>query len=124
MDKVESNKSQDLAEGKECPKLDIKEELVTMDFSGALLALKAGKAVRRTTPSTTWFLTLQNHASIEGSLIPKMQSLNVDAKRLLMERSSNIMYENQILQVSASGRITYYIPTATDLFATDWIIVE
>lgn len=124
MDKVESNKSQDLAEGKECPKLDIKEELVTMDFSGALLALKAGKAVRRTTPSTTWFLTMQVPSIIEADIIPKMQSLNNTAKILLTERGINIMYQNQIIQVSAGGSITYYIPTATDLFATDWIVVE
>ena len=77
-----------------------------MDFGKAIKALKNGKAIYR----SGWngkgmFVIKQVPASINGDIIPIMQSLPQAAKDLLMTRENpHIDYTNQMLIINKDGR--------------------
>lgn len=72
------------------------------------------------------FISMQIPADIADNVIPCMQSLNEEAKCLLMDHGDSMVhYRNQVLLVSlGSGGeqniATYYAPTLEDIFADDW----
>lgn len=95
------------------------------NFGEALEALKQGKLVSR----SGWngkgmFIVKQIPAEIGLDIIPKMQSLPQSAKDKLIERNQPIIYANQMLIVNAEGRADSWVPSSSDCFAEDWVIVE
>ena len=74
------------------------------------------------------FITMQIPADIPTDVIPKMTSLNDQAKAILGTAGDcQIHYRNQVLMVNkADGEeniATYYMPTWEDIFADDWISI-
>ena len=96
-----------------------------MDFGKAIIALKQGKAVQR----KGWngkglFVVKQIPASINADIIPKMQSLPQSAKDILMSRENpHIDYTNQMLIVNPDGRADSWVPSSSDVFAEDWLVI-
>lgn len=100
------------------------EQTENLNFGQALEALKAGKLVAR----NGWngkgmFIVKQIPAVIGLDIIPKMQSLPQSAKEELINRDMPISYENQMLIVNASGRADSWVPSSSDCFAEDWIVL-
>lgn len=96
-----------------------------MDFGKAIVALKQGRAIQR----SGWngkdlFVVKQVPASINGDIIPKMQSLPQVAKDILMERENpHIDYTNQMLIINPDGRADSWVPSSSDVFAEDWVVI-
>ncbi len=101
-------------------------KLGEMDFGKVIEALKCGLAVRR----KGWngkgmFVVKQIPSHIECGIIPTMQSLPQSAKDILLSReNAHIDYTNQMLIINSEGRADSWVPSASDVFAEDWEIVE
>jgi len=96
-----------------------------LSFGEAIEALKNGQLISR----NGWngkgmFIVKQIPALIGLDIIPKMQSLPQSAKDKLIASNQPINYTNQMLIVNAEGRADSWVPSSSDVFAEDWIIVE
>ena len=93
-----------------------------LSFGSAVLLLNAGYSVRR----KGWngkgmFLIKQVPATIDGTIIPKMQSIPDQAKDLIMKFNCSINYQNQcLIYHESTGIADSWSPSITDAFATDW----
>lgn len=100
-------------------------EMTSINFGGAIQALKIGLAVRR----KGWngkglFIVKQVPSHITGDIIPNMQSLPQSAKNILMSRENpHIDYTNQMLIINPDGRADSWVPSSSDIFANDWEVV-
>jgi hypothetical protein len=103
-----------------------------MNFSNAIEALKEGKCLTRSIWKGTdkKFIFKQVPATINEEIVPKMQSLPDDAKKLFLksfqdenEQIDAIYYCNQIAIVGLSNSIDSYSASAQDIFAEDWEVV-
>lgn len=96
-----------------------------LNFRMAHMLIEAGYCVRR----SGWngkdlMVTRQVPAHITDEIIPRMQSLPKEAKRILMETVKHIDYDCQMLLINtATGRADSWVPSSADLFADDWEIV-
>lgn len=95
------------------------------NFGEALEALKQGKLVAR----EGWngkgmFIVKQIPAVIGIEIIPRMTSLPQSVKDVLIERNQPIAYESQMLIINANGRADSWVPSSSDCFAEDWVILE
>ena len=64
-------------------------------------------------------------AIISEDIIPKMTSLTYAAKDIILATCKRISYHNQMLKVNLNtGEAEQFMPSAEDLFAIDWEIVE
>lgn len=103
----------------------VDDELKNMTFGDAIEVLKQGGAIRR----TGWngkglFVIKQVPAHIESDIIPKMQSLPLSAKDLILKGKGFIDYTNQCLIYNENtGRADSWVPSISDVFAEDWEIV-
>ena len=99
--------------------------MTLLTFSEALILLRKGFAIRR----NGWngkglFVVKQVPAHIDGSVIPKMQSLPQSAKDLIMNGKAFIDYTSQCLIYNENtGRADSWVPSVSDLFAMDWELV-
>ncbi len=96
-----------------------------MKFTEVIEGLQQGHNYGR----SSWdgkFITSQIPADIPDSVIPKMTSLNHEAKVSLLGHGDRMIhYRNQVLLVSlgqddGQNVATYYVPTWDDIFADDW----
>lgn len=97
------------------------------DFGEAIKALKEGKAIQR----QGWngkglFVVKQIPCTLEGLIIDKIQSLPQSAKDLLKTQSGvpKLSYTNQMLIINPDGRADSWVPSSSDVFAEDWMIVN
>lgn len=94
-------------------------------FEQILPLLRNGYAVRR----SGWngkglFVFKQVPAKIDGTIIPNMQSLPEEAKRLIMAHAGHIDYNAQCLIYNPeTGRADSWVPSIADVFAYDWELV-
>ncbi|MDE6227169.1 MAG: DUF2829 domain-containing protein [Muribaculaceae bacterium] len=97
-----------------------------MTFGLAIKALKAGSIVRRTGWDCLSLVVIkQIPAHITDEIIPKMQSLPEAAKRLVLQNAAFVDYTDQCLIYNKdTGEANSWVPTISDVFAEDWIIVE
>lgn len=96
-----------------------------MRFEEALTYLKEGKCIRRANWHCNRFIVRQVDADIPHTVIPNMQSLPQEGKRLIGNR--DLEYRNQCLNVTlieTKATATNYIPNWNDIFADDWQLVE
>jgi hypothetical protein len=96
-----------------------------MTFSEILDELKSGMCVRRAAWHCNKFIVKQNDADIPNSVVPNMQSLPQEAKKLI--RTKNLEYRNQCLMctiLDTTIKATNYVPNWNDIFADDWMVVE
>lgn len=97
-----------------------------MNFGNAIEALKQGNVIRR----RGWngkniYVFKQVPAHIDGETIPKMQSLPVSAKNLILSTKGSIDYTSQCLIYNKeTGRADSWVPSISDVFAEDWEIVN
>lgn len=113
---------------KGCRHFMLKEKLKkeNMKFADVIEGLQFGHNYSRSSWNGKKFITLQIPADISRDIIPKMTSLNDEAKRNLLDHGDGMIhYRNQVLQVSLDTETrqnvaTYYVPTWEDIFADDW----
>lgn len=61
---------------------------------------------------------------IGEEIIPNMQSLPVNAKKILMDTTKHIKYSNQLLIIDfVTGVANSWVPSSSDLFAKDYVIL-
>lgn len=94
-------------------------------FEQILPLVREGYAVRREGWNGKGLMVFkQVPAHITGDKIPNMQSLPDEAKRLILESKGHIDYTSQcLIYNSETGRADSWVPSASDLFATDWELV-
>lgn len=95
-----------------------------MKFGEAIELMRDGKPVRRKVWSDNTWLTKQINSDINEEIVPNMQSLSDEAKKLVKELGDgSIHYREQVLVIFRDGRMTKatnYIPDWLDIFADDW----
>ena len=71
------------------------------------------------------FVVKQIPAHITEEIIPKMQSLPQSAKDIIMSRENKVIdYTSQMLIINPDGRADSWVPSASDVFAEDWEVVQ
>lgn len=101
-------------------------EITNLTFGLAIEALKGGKCVTR----EGWngkglFIFKQVPCAIDNSIIPKMQSVPDAAKEILTTRNQEpIYYSNQMVIVKPDGTIDSWVPSSSDIFAEDWVLLN
>lgn len=95
-----------------------------MNFGLIIEALKQGKlAQREGWNGKDMFIMKQIPAEIGLDIIPKMQSVQQSAKDILINRGTTLKYENQMLIIKEDGTADSWVPSSSDIFAEDWIII-
>lgn len=95
-----------------------------MNFGLIIEALKQGKlAQREGWNGKGMFIMKQIPAEIGLDIIPKMQSVQQSAKDILINRGTTLKYENQMLIIKENGTADSWVPSSSDVFAEDWIII-
>ena len=95
-----------------------------MNFGLIIEALKQGKlAQRESWNGKGMFIMKQIPAEIGLDIIPKMQSVQQSAKDILINRGTTLKYENQMLIIKEDGTADSWVPSSSDVFAEDWIII-
>lgn len=95
------------------------------NFGEAIEALKNGKLVSR----EGWngkgmFIVKQIPGVIGVDIIPRMTSLPESVKKVLVQRNQPISYESQMLIIKQDGTADSWVPSSSDCFSEDWIILE
>lgn len=97
------------------------------DFGDALTALKSGFSIRRRGwKGKGMFIIKQVPTLINGTIVPKMQSLPQSAKDRIMKKKGFINYKSQCLIYDEdTGTADSWAPSISDIFAEDWeILIE
>ena len=95
-----------------------------MNFGLIIEALKQGKlAQREGWNGKGMFIMKQIPAEIGLDIILKMQSVQQSAKDILINRGTTLKYENQMLIIKEDGTADSWVPSSSDVFAEDWIII-
>jgi hypothetical protein len=94
-------------------------------FEQVLPLIREGYAVRRNGWNGKGLMVFkQIPAHIGSDIIPKMQSLPNEAKRLILAHGDHIDYVSQCLIFNAdTGEANSWAPSISDVFANDWELV-
>lgn len=94
-------------------------------FEEVLPLLKEGYALRRNGWNGKGLMVFKQVPShITSDIIPNMQSLPGEAKRLILAHGDHIDYECQCLIFDPqTGKANSWVPSISDVFATDWELV-
>ena len=94
-------------------------------FEQILPLIREGYAVRRNGWNGKGLMVFkQVPAHIGSDIIPKMQSLPDEAKRLILAHGDHISYVSQCLIFNAdTGEANSWVPSISDVFANDWELV-
>ena len=97
-----------------------------VNFGEVITALKEGKMASRTGwNGTNMFIVKQIPSEIPSDIIPRLQSLPQSAKDLMAGRTpTSLKYNNQMLLIKSDGTADSWIPSSSDIFAEDWIILN
>lgn len=98
---------------------------MNMTFSKAFEeCTKNNKIICRKT-NIKYVIFCQVPSIINEDIIPKMTSLSDAAKEIILATCKRISYHNQMLKINLNtGEAEQFMPSAEDLFANDWEIVE
>lgn len=101
-------------------------QLRDLTFEQILPLIKEGFAVRRNGWNGKGLMVFkQVPAHIGSDIIPKMQSLPDEAKRLILDSGNHIDYVSQCLIFNpATGEANSWVPSISDVFANDWELVK
>jgi len=96
-----------------------------INFGHAIRAMREGKRVAR----EGWngkglFVFMQIPSEITEEIIPKMQSLPQSVKDEFARRGGNISYSNQMAIVNPNNSINGWVPSSSDIYAEDWVILD
>lgn len=94
-------------------------------FEQILPLIREGFAVRRNGWNGKGLMVFkQVPAHIGSEIIPGMQSLPEEAKRLILAHGDHIDYNSQCLIFNAeTGEANSWVPSISDVFANDWELV-
>lgn len=94
-------------------------------FEQILPLIREGYAVRRNGWNGKGLMVFkQVPAHITSEIIPKMQSLPDEAKRLILAHGDHIDYVSQCLIFNPeTGEANSWVPSISDVFANDWELV-
>lgn len=108
-----------------CMEADVACHPQHLSFEQILPLLKEGYAVRRAGWNGKGLMVFkQVPAHITSEIIPKMQSLPDEAKRLILAHGDHIDYVSQCLIFNpAFGEANSWVPSISDVFANDWELV-
>lgn len=97
-----------------------------LSFEQILPLIKEGFAVRRNGWNGKGLMVFkQVPAHIGSDVIPNMQSLPEEAKRLILESGDHIDYVSQCLIFNPeTGEANSWVPSISDIFAHDWELVK
>lgn len=96
-----------------------------MNIGEALNYACEGHAIRRNSWSGCFIVFKQIPAIISREKIPAMLSIPEDVKKLIVEFSDKIEYQNQLILFNFyDGVATYFTPDGEDLLEDDWEIVD
>jgi len=95
-----------------------------LNFGVAIEALKGGYRISR----HGWngkglFVFKQIPANIGTDIIPKMTSVPQEVKDTMIGRDQNLNYRNQCAIVDSNGNVDNWVPSISDIFSEDWIIL-
>jgi len=95
------------------------------DFGYAIKNLKVGNKVAR----TGWlgkgmFVFKQVPANVDIQYVPNMQSLPQRVKDEFVKRGKSLNYSNQMAIVKSDNTVDSWVPSSSDIFAEDWVVVE
>lgn len=101
-------------------------QLRDLTFEQILPLIKEGFAVRRNGWNGKGLMVFkQVPAHIGSDIIPNMQSLPDEAKRLILDSGDHIDYVSQCLIFNpATGEANSWVPSISDVFANDWELVK
>lgn len=96
-----------------------------LSFEQILPMLREGFSIRRSGWNGKGLMVFkQVPAHITSEIIPKMQSLPDEAKRLVLASGDHIAYVAQCLIFNPqTGEANSWVPSISDVFATDWELV-
>lgn len=96
-----------------------------LSFEQILPMLREGFSIRRAGWNGKGLMVFkQVPAHITSEIIPKMQSLPDEAKRLVLASGDHIDYVAQCLIFNpTTGEANSWVPSISDVFATDWELV-
>ena len=99
--------------------------IMNMNFSNAFKECITHNKIIGRKSELKYIITSQIPAIIGEEVIPKLTSLNDTVKELLLATCKRIHYHNQMLKINLNtGEAEQYMPTAEDLFALDWQIID
>lgn len=100
-------------------------QLRDLNFEQILPLIREGYAVRRNGWNGKGLMVFkQVPAHIGSEIIPKMQSLPDEAKRLILAHEDHIDYVSQCLIFNPeTGEANSWVPSISDVFAYDWELV-
>lgn len=100
----------------------------SVSFGVAVEALKMGWPIAREGwlgPHSLRWIIRQVPSDIDSTIIPKMQSLPIMAKKRIMKANAYIRYANQcLIYDEATGTANSWAPSAEDILAEDWFVIE
>ena len=99
--------------------------IINMSFGNALLeCVKNNKIIGRKLEQK-YIITAQLPAIIGAEHIPDLSSINTAAKNIILATCKRIHFHYQLLKINIStGEAEQFMPTAEDLFALDWRIID
>lgn len=97
-----------------------------VNFGEVIAALKEGKMASRTGwNGANMFIVKQIPSEIPSEIIPKLQSLPQSVKDLMVGRyPTSLKYTNQMLLIKPDGTADSWVPSSSDIFAEDWVILN
>jgi uncharacterized protein (DUF1919 family) len=97
-----------------------------LNFGEALSYIKDYKVLRRKGWNSKGLVVFrQVPAHIEEEIIPKMQSLPDDAKKVILSTRKHIDYTSQMLIYNTeTARADSWVPSVSDTLAEDWEVVD
>ena len=97
----------------------------TFSFGVAITLLEKGFVLRREGWNGKGLMVFkQVPTDIRAEIIPGMQSVPEEAKRLIMESAKHIDYTSQCLIYNRqTGRADSWVASISDIFAKDWELV-
>jgi hypothetical protein len=102
-----------------------------LNFGQAIDLLKQGKRIaRKNWNGKGLFVFMQVPSTISSNIIPNMQSLPKSVKDEFGKRfeaptmDSTIKYSNQMAIVNPDNSINGWVPSASDVFAEDWVDLD
>lgn len=93
-------------------------------FSEVIQLLKDGNLLARKSWGDAKFICKQVPSEIYCNIIPKMSSLPDVAKTKLFDRDSSLHYKDQLIEIYPDNVINSWSPSAEDIFADDWIVID
>lgn len=96
-----------------------------MNIGEALSYANEGNAIRRNSWNGCFIVFKQIPAIISREKITAMLSIPEDVKKLIVEFSDKIEYQNQLILFNFyDGVATYYVSDGEDLLEDDWEVVD